>query len=160
MTARDDTQQMRLNLLKVQRNSIKNEISLLDTFIDTYDPGTQFTQLQFRHNRLTTRFAIFDQICDEITLIETSEENSARFRIRYVRRHLGAECHEIQRTEFSVLEISSARIIYGVRSARCRERWTDFAGGSSRRGGGASSFAASMAKRQRTGDVSSMLEPK
>ena len=76
MTARDDTQQMRLSLLKVQRNSIKNEISLFDTFIDSYDPGTQFTQLQFRHNRLATRFAIFDQICDEITLIETSEENS------------------------------------------------------------------------------------
>ena len=49
---------------------------LFDTFIDTYDQGTQFTQLQFRHNRLATRFAIFDQICHKITLIETSEDNS------------------------------------------------------------------------------------
>ena len=32
--------------------------------------------MQFRHNRFATSFAIFDQICDEITLIETSEENS------------------------------------------------------------------------------------
>ena len=83
--------EMKLQMLTLQRESVKGQVNAFQLFLNNCTKHTDLFQLPIRLQRLNSLFEKFDPLCDELDLLNPSEDSKAmRFSILfyYFRRQL------------------------------------------------------------------------